>query len=58
MESVSALVAEVVPVYVELVLMDSVVDSDVPLTSGSCNFLGGPVSDPLAFFEYRYFTLA
>ena len=35
-DSASVLVAEVV----ELVPVDSVVDSDVPLTSGGCSFLG------------------
>ena len=40
-------VAELVPV-----------DSVVPSTSGGCSFLGGPVSGPLAFSEYRYFMPA
>ena len=52
-DSVSVLVVEVI----ELVPVDSVVDSDVPSTSGGCSFLGGPVSGPLAFSEYRYFML-
>ena len=43
---------------IELVLVDSVMDSDVPSTLGDCSFLGGPVSGPLAFSEYRYFTPA
>ena len=47
-----------VVVVIELVPVDSVVDSDVPSTSGGCSFLGGPVSGPLAFSEYRYFTPA
>ena len=42
----------------ELAPVDSVVDSDVPSTSGGCSFLGSPVSGPLAFSEYRYFTPA
>ena len=42
----------------ELAPVDSVVDSDAPSTSGGCSFLGSPVSSPLAFSEYRYFTPA
>ena len=54
LDSASVLVVGVT----ELVPVDSVIDSDVPLTSGGCSFLGGPVSGPLAFSEYRYFTPA
>ena len=43
---------------VELVPVGSVVDSDIPLTLGGCSFLGGSVSGPLAFSEYRYFMPA
>ena len=52
------LASVLVVVVIELVPVDSVVDSDVPSTSGGCSFLGGPVSGPLAFSEYRYFTPA
>ena len=48
----------VVVEVIELVPVDPVVDSDVPSTSGGCSFLGGPVSGPLAFSEYRYFMPA
>ena len=54
LDSASVLVVGVV----ELVPVDSVVDSDVPSTSGGCSFLGGPVSGPLPFSEYRYFMPA
>ena len=53
-DSASALVVEVI----ELLLVDSVVDSDVPSTSGGCSFRGGSVSGPLAFSEYQYFIPA
>ena len=53
-DSVSVLVVEVI----ELVPVDSVVDSEVPSTSGGCNFLGGPVCGPLSFSEYLYFMPA
>ena len=53
-DSASVLVVAVM----ELVSVESVVDSDVPSTSGGCNFLGGLVSNPLAFSEYRYFAPA
>ena len=49
--------ASVLVEVIELVPVDSVVDLDIPSTSGSCSFLGGPVSGPLAS-EYRYFTPA
>ena len=51
-DSVSVLVVEVI----ELMPVDSVVDSDVPSTLGGCSFLGGSVSRPLAMSEYRYFA--
>ena len=54
LDSASVLVVGVI----ELVPVDSVVDLDIPSTLGSCSFLGGPVSGPLAFSEYRYFTPA
>ena len=54
LDSASVLVVAVT----ELLLVDSVVDSEVPSTSGGCSFLGGPVSGPLAFSEYRYFMPA
>ena len=47
LDSASVLVVAVI----ELVPVDSVVDSDVPSTTGGCSFLGGPVSGPLAFSE-------
>ena len=53
-DSALVLVVEVI----ELVLVDSVVDSDIPSTSGGCSFLGSPISRPLATSEYRYFAPA
>ena len=47
LDSASVLVV----VVVELVPVDSAMDSEVPSTLGGCSFLGGPVSGPLAFSE-------
>ena len=52
-DSVSVLV-----VVIELVPVDSVVDSEVPSTSGGCNFLGSLICGPLSFSEYLYFMPA
>ena len=49
----SVLVVKVL-VWVELVLVESVVDSDIPSTTGGCNFFGGPVWGPHSFSEYLY----
>ena len=51
--SVSVLMVVVVPV-----LMESVVDSDVPSITGGCNFLGGSVWGPRTVPEYLYFMPA
>ena len=53
-ESVSVLTVDEVKVEP----VESVVDSDVPLTSGGCSFLGGSVSRPLATSEYLYLAPA
>ena len=47
LDSASVLVV----VVIELLPVDSAMDSEVPSTSGGYSFLGGPVSGPLAFSE-------